>query len=92
MRSTFRHLFYINRDKVKKNGLCPVMGRITVDGDVAQFSTGQETSPKFWDAKTGRSAGKTAHCANMNGKLDGIASTIERQYARMVETDGYVTA
>ena len=25
MRSTFKYLFYINRNKIKKNGLCPVM-------------------------------------------------------------------
>ena len=42
MRSTFKLLFYINRQKVKKNGKCPVMGRITLDGKVSQYSTGLE--------------------------------------------------
>ena len=32
MRSTFKQLFYINRQKMKKNGMCPIMGRITIDG------------------------------------------------------------
>lgn len=27
-RSTFKTLFYINRSKEKKNGKCPIMGRI----------------------------------------------------------------
>ena len=31
-RSTFKTLFYINRSKQKKNGKCPIMGRITIDG------------------------------------------------------------
>lgn len=26
MRSTFKLLFYINRQKTKKNGRCPIMG------------------------------------------------------------------
>ena len=39
MRSTFRLLFYINRQKIKKTGKCPVMGRITLDGKVSQYST-----------------------------------------------------
>ena len=54
MRSTFKLLFYINRQKVKKNGKCPVMGRITLDGKVSQYSTGLEVEPEFWDADTGR--------------------------------------
>jgi hypothetical protein len=92
MRSTFKYLFYINREKMKKNGLCPIMGRITLDGEVAQFSTGLETNPALWDAKAGRSIGKTAQEVNMNRKLEGISSSIETHYARMVEKDGYVTA
>lgn len=92
MRSTFKYLFYINRDKTKKNGLCPVMGRITLDGEVAQFSTGQETNPALWDAKTGRSTGKTAQETNMNRKLDGLSASIEAHYSRMVDKDGYITA
>ena len=35
MRSTFKQLFYTNRQKEKKNGKCPVMGRITIDGKYA---------------------------------------------------------
>ena len=47
MRSTFKLLFYINRQKIKKNGKCPVMGRITLDGKVSQYSTGEDVQPKF---------------------------------------------
>ena len=54
MRSTFKLLFYINRQKVKKNGKCPVMGRITLDGKVCQYSTGLEVEPAYWEADTGR--------------------------------------
>ena len=44
MRSTFKLLFYINRQKVKKNGRCPIMGRVTLDGKVSQYSTGLEVT------------------------------------------------
>ena len=37
MRTTFNILFYINRSK-EKNGLVPVLCRITVNGSIAQFS------------------------------------------------------
>ena len=53
MRSTFKQLFYINRQKMKKNGKCPIMGRITIDGKVCQYSTGYEIDPCLWNTSTG---------------------------------------
>ena len=38
MRSTFKVLFYLKRNAPKKNGLVPVMCRVTVNGKVSQFS------------------------------------------------------
>ena len=47
--NTFAVLFYINRQKVKKNGLCPLMGRISINTEVAQFSTKMVPSfPRKW--------------------------------------------
>ena len=92
MRSTFKYLFYINRNKVKKNGLCPIMGRITLDGEIVQFSTGLETNPDLWDAKAGRSMGRTAHEIDVNKELKYLSTSIEKHYAYIVEKDGYVTA
>ncbi len=37
MRSTFKVLFYVNGSK-EKDGMVPIMGRITVNWSVAQFS------------------------------------------------------
>lgn len=31
MRATFKILFFVNRSK-EKNGIVPIMGRVTVDG------------------------------------------------------------
>lgn len=45
MRSTFKLLFYINRQKTKKNGRCPIMGRVTIDGKMTQYTTGLEIEP-----------------------------------------------
>jgi len=37
MRSTFKVLFYVNESK-EKNSIVPIMGRVTINGSVAQFS------------------------------------------------------
>ena len=52
IRSTFKTLFYINRSKEKKNGNCPIMGRITIDGKQVQYSMGKEIAPELWDSRT----------------------------------------
>ena len=57
MKSTFRVLFFLKRDKVKKNGNMPIMARITIDGKLAQFNTKLEVNPKNWQAKTGKVSG-----------------------------------
>jgi len=43
MRSTFKVLFYLKKDKHKVQPVVPVMGRITVNGTIAQFSARSES-------------------------------------------------
>ena len=43
-RSTFKVLFYVNGSK-EKDGIVPIMGRVTINGTVAQFSC-KQTIPK----------------------------------------------
>ncbi len=48
MRSTFRILFYVKRSAPLRNGQLPVMGRITINGLRAQFSTHLSVAPDQW--------------------------------------------
>ena len=57
MRSTFKTVFYVNGSK-EKNGIVPIMGRITINGTIAQFSCKQSISKELWDAKGNRAKGK----------------------------------
>ena len=49
-------LFYVNGSK-EKNGIVPVMGRVTINGSVAQFSCKQTIAKELWDAKGNRAKG-----------------------------------
>ena len=53
-RATFKILFYLKRNAPKKNGLIPVMCRITVNGKIAQFSCKLDVEEKMWSVETGR--------------------------------------
>ncbi len=39
MKSTFKTLFYLKRNAIRKDGKMPIIARITVDGKISQFST-----------------------------------------------------
>jgi len=51
MRSTFKVIFYVKKGSEKPNGNLPLMCRITVDGEVKQFSCKMDNSPNLWDVK-----------------------------------------
>jgi DNA repair exonuclease SbcCD ATPase subunit len=92
MRSTFKILFYLNTSKRKKSGTCPVMGRITIDGKIAQFSLKEDIHPDYWDLKKERATGKTREQIALNRKIDKTEQSIRDIYTKMVDNVGYVTA
>ena len=49
-RSTFSILFYANKSKLK-NGIVPIMGRVTINGTQSQFSCKQSIPLDLWDVK-----------------------------------------
>ena len=92
MRSTFNILFYINRQKIKKNGKCPIMGRITIDGKAVQYSAKEEIEPELWNPKEGCCLVKNNDCKHINIRLNELKKKIELSYRKDVEKNGYVTA
>lgn len=91
-RSTFKILFYINRNKLKKNGKCPVLGRITIDGTNTQFSVKEDIQPEFWSVEKGCSIGKSKDCKELNLKLEKYKEDLKYHYNKQVERNAYVTA
>ncbi len=54
MRSTFKVLFYVKKGSEKPNGNLPLMCRITVDGEIKQFSCKMDVPLRLWDVKNNR--------------------------------------
>ncbi len=92
MRSTFKVLFYAKRTAVKSDGTLPIMGRITVNGTIAQFSCKLNIRTSLWDAKSYRVSGKSLESQRINARLDNIKSQIHKQYQHICDHDAYVTA
>ena len=90
-RSTFKVLFYVKRQS-EKHGQVPVMGRITINGTMSQFSCKFSVRSSLWDAKANKASGKSLEAQRLNEKLENIKTNIGEQYQRLCDRDSYVTA
>lgn len=85
-------MFYLKKNNPKPDGTVPVMGRITIDGKISQFSLKTTVPPNLWDTKAGRLTGKSTLAVKTNLVLDKIHVDINRHYQQVMQTDGFVTA
>ena len=92
MRSTFKILFYVKKGSEKPNGNLPLMCRLTVDGEVKQFSCKMDIPLRLWEVKNNRAQGKSAEAQKINHAIDRIRVDVNRRYQELMQTDGYVTA
>ena len=90
-RSTFKVLFYVNGSK-EKNGIVPIMGRVTINGTVAQFSCKRTIPKELWDVKGNRAKGKSKEAIATNLSLDNIKAQIIKHYQRLSDRAAFVTA
>ena len=90
-RSTFKVLLYVNGSK-EKNGIVPIMGRVTINGTVVQFSCKQSVPKTLWDIKGNRAKGKSKEAWDINLALDNIKAQIIKHYQRISDREAFVTA
>ena len=90
-RSTFSVLFYANKSKVK-DGIVPVMGRITINGTQSQFSCKRSIPLSLWDAKGNCAKGRTREALDLNRDLDNIKAQIIKHYQHLSDRESFVTA
>ena len=86
MRSTFKILFYINRQKTKADGKTAILCRITIDGKSSAITTGEECLPTEWNAKQGQTTDK-----RINKKLTEFRELVEKTYRDLLVSDGVVS-
>ena len=92
MKSTFRILFYLKRDKQKTDGTVPVWCRITVDGQATRFNTKASISPTVWDSKAAKASGKSKGAMEINALLDTVKASIYKVYYDLLTRENNVSA
>ena len=87
MRSTFKTLFYINRQKTKANGLTSILCRITIDGKNSVITTNEECKAAEWNSKQGITTDKKT-----NLRLQSFRELVEKTYQELLQKDGVISA
>jgi len=72
MRSTFKVLFYLKRNKEKTRSTVPIMGRITVNGTISQFSAKLSVPERLWEVRGDRAKDRSLGADHINRHLDEI--------------------
>ena len=86
MRSTFKILFYINRQKTKADGNTAILCRITIDGKNAAITTGEECKVSEWNTKQGLTTNKKT-----NQRINEFRDLVEKTYRNILVKDGVVS-
>ena len=91
-KSTFSVSFFLKRNAQKANGNMPIIARITVNGEVAQFSTKLEIDPDLWNVSAGKAVGRNKEVGQINDILDGIKAKIKSHYHTLLAGGKGVTS
>ena len=86
MRSTFKILFYINRQKTKADGNTAILCRITIDGKSTAITTGEECKVSEWNTKQGLTTNRKT-----NQRIYEFRELIEKNYRDILTREGVVS-
>lgn len=81
----FKVLLYLKRGGLDKSGKAPIMGRITVNRTMAQFSSKLSCTPELWNPRESRLNGKSKETVEINAKIDKLLLAINSAYDSLLD-------
>ena len=72
----FKVLLYLKKSNLDKQGKASIMGRITLNNSMAQFSCKLSCNPKLWNSRSGRLEGKSKETVETNAKIERILLSV----------------
>ena len=81
----FKVLLYLKKSGLDKNGKAPIMGRITVNRTMAQFSCKLSCSPSLWNPRASRLEGKSKEAVETNKDIGQLLLSIQKAFDVLVE-------
>lgn len=68
----FKVLLYLKKSSLDKSGKAPIMGRITVNHSMSQFSLKLSCTPSLWNPRESRLDGKSKEAVEVNLKIEKV--------------------
>ena len=81
----FKVLLYLKKSGMDKNGKAPIMGRITVNRTMAQFSCKLSCTPSLWNPRASRLEGKSKEAVEINKDIEQLLLSIQKAFDVLVE-------
>ena len=81
----FKVLLYLKKSGLDKSGKAPIMGRITVNRTMAQFSGKLSCTPELWNPRESRLNGKSKEAVEINAKIDKLLLAINSAFDSLME-------
>ena len=81
----FKVLLYLKKSGMDKNGKAPIMGRITVNRTMAQFSCKLSCTPSLWNPRASRLEGKSKEAVETNKDIEQLLLSIQKAFDVRVE-------
>lgn len=91
-RTTFKVAFFLKRAALKKSGKMPIIARITIDKQIAQFSTKLEIAENSWNVTLGQAMGQSKESRDINQLLETVRSTLVNIYHQKRQLGVDITA
>ena len=77
-------LLYLKKSGLDKSGKAPIMGRITLGRNVAQFSCKLSCNPELWNPRESRVDGKSREAVEINGRLESLLLSVQSAYQALL--------
>ena len=81
----FRVLLYLKKSSLDKSGKAPIMGRITVNNSMAQFSSKLSCTPELWNPRESRLDGKSREAVEINQKIEKLLLAVHSAFDSLAE-------
>ena len=80
-------LLYLKKSGLDKSGKAPIMGRITLGRNIAQFSCKLSCNPNLWNPRESRMDGKSREAVEINDRLESLLLSVQSAYQSLLSKD-----
>lgn len=95
MKTEMKVLLYLKRNEQSADGLCPLMGKITVKGktnSTAQFGCKIKVNPDLWNATSQRCTGKSRPVIKINKEIETLLLLLLARFNELKDLSETVSA